>query len=46
MLSEWIIEGVAFGVKAFMAVAIFLLCFSAIAGVVALIAGAFGGLEK
>lgn len=46
MLSEWIVEGAAFGVKAFMAVMVFLLCFSAIAGVVALIAGAFGGLEK
>lgn len=45
MLSEWIIEGVAFGVKAFMAVAIFLLCGGAVAGVLALISSAFGGVE-
>lgn len=46
MISEWILEGAAFGIKAFMAVMVFLLCFSAIAGVVALIAGAFGGLDQ
>jgi hypothetical protein len=46
MIGEWILEGAAFGIKAFMAVMVFLLCFSGIAGVVALIAGAFGGLDQ
>ena len=45
MIGEWILEGAAFGIKAFMAVMVFLLCFSGIAGVVALIAGALGGVE-
>ena len=45
MIGEWILEGAAFGIKAFMAVMVFLLCFSGIAGVVALIAGAFGDVE-
>lgn len=42
-LAQWFVAGVAFGVKAFFAVLVFVLCAGVILGVLGLIASAFKG---
>jgi hypothetical protein len=45
MFSEWVTAGAAFGIKAFFAVVVFLLCCATVLGVLTAIASVFGGRE-
>ena len=45
MFYEWVSAGVAFGIKAFFAVFVFLLCLAVVMTALGLIAKAFGGEE-
>jgi uncharacterized membrane protein len=45
MFAEWVTAGVAFGIKAFFAVVVFLTVCGAIVGLIGLLAGLFGGEE-
>ena len=44
--AEWVAAGAAFGIKAFFAVLVFLLCCATVLGVVTALAGLFGGREE
>lgn len=44
--AEWVSAGAAFGIKAFFAVVVFLLCCAAVFGVVAALASVIGGREE
>ena len=41
--AEWVAAGAAFGIKAFFAVVVFLLCAGVVLGVLALLGSVFGG---
>lgn len=41
--AEWVAAGAAFGIKAFFAVVVFLLCCATVLGVLTALAGLFGG---
>ena len=43
--AEWVAAGAAFGIKAFFAVVVFLLCCATVLGVLTALAGLFGGRE-
>lgn len=43
MIAEWIADGAAFGIKAFFAVVVFILCCGVTLGLLAVIAMVFGG---
>jgi hypothetical protein len=43
MITEWIAEGSAFGIKAFFAVIVFALCCATVLGILTAIASVFGG---
>lgn len=46
MFYEWVAAGAAFGIKAFFAVVVFFLIAGGLIGLVGLIAGLLGGIEK
>ena len=43
--AEWVAAGAAFGIKAFFAVTVFLLCCATVLGILTAIASVFGGRE-
>ena len=43
MFTEWFAAGAAFGIKAFFAVVVFLLCCATVLGILTAIASMFGG---
>ena len=45
MIAEWIMAGVAFGVKAFFAVLVFGTAWAAVLAVIGALAGLFGGRD-
>lgn len=43
--AEWVAAGAAFGIKAFFAVVVFLLCVCTVLGLLTVVAGLFGGRD-